>query len=38
MDRHRIATPALSATIKADGAELCSLRDSGGLILVYAPK
>ena len=30
MDQHRIATPALSATIKADGAELCSLRDSSG--------
>jgi galactose mutarotase-like enzyme len=30
MDRHRIATAALSAEIDADGAELCSLRDAAG--------
>ena len=30
MDRTRIATERLSAEIKADGAELCSLRDAAG--------
>ena len=30
MDRHRIASAALSAEIKADGAELCSLHDAAG--------
>lgn len=29
-DQHRIAGPHLSAAIKADGAELCSLRDAAG--------
>ncbi len=30
MDRYRIANAALTAEIKADGAELCSLRDAAG--------
>ncbi len=29
-DLHSITGPGLSATIKADGAELCSLRGAGG--------
>src|SRR5690242_14819130 len=28
MDRHELSNGTLSATIKADGAELCSLRDA----------
>ena len=28
MDRHELANPYLSAAVKADGAELCSLRDA----------
>ncbi len=30
MDRHVLSNGTLSATIKAEGAELCSLRDAGG--------
>ena len=30
MDSHRIAGDGIAATIKADGAELCSLRDASG--------
>lgn len=30
MDRHELSNGTLSATIKADGAELCSLRDAAG--------
>jgi galactose mutarotase-like enzyme len=30
MDRHVMSNGTLSATVKADGAELCSLRDSAG--------
>ena len=30
MDRHVLSNGTLSATIKADGAELCSLRDAAG--------
>lgn len=35
MDRIGIATPALSAVIKADGAELCSLKDATGRELLW---
>ena len=30
MDRHVMSNGTLSATVKADGAELCSLRDAAG--------
>jgi galactose mutarotase-like enzyme len=30
MDRHELSNGTLSATVKADGAELCSLRDAAG--------
>lgn len=30
MDRHEIAADGVSASVKADGAELCSLRDAAG--------
>ena len=30
MDRHVLSNGTLSATVKADGAELCSLRDAAG--------
>jgi galactose mutarotase-like enzyme len=30
MDRHSLSNGTLSATVKADGAELCSLRDAAG--------
>jgi len=34
-DRHRIASDRLSATIKADGAELCSLRGPDGQEMLW---
>src|SRR6204780_5942092 len=30
MDRHELSNGTLSATVKSDGAELCSLRDASG--------
>jgi galactose mutarotase-like enzyme len=35
MDRHAIAADGISADIKADGAELCSLRDAAGRELLW---
>ena len=35
MDRHTLDNGRISATIKADGAELCSLKDSGGRELLW---
>ncbi|HEY2133603.1 MAG TPA: aldose 1-epimerase family protein [Acetobacteraceae bacterium] len=35
MDRHSIAGPGLSATVKADGAELCSLRGADGREMLW---
>jgi galactose mutarotase-like enzyme len=34
-DRHMIQADGITATIKADGAELCSLKTAGGLELVW---
>ncbi len=36
MDRHRIAADGMAATIKADGAELCSLQAGGAELLWQA--
>jgi galactose mutarotase-like enzyme len=35
MDRHELDNGRLSAVIKADGAELCSLRDADGIELLW---
>jgi galactose mutarotase-like enzyme len=35
MDRHGIASAGISAIVKADGAELCSLRDAAGGELLW---
>jgi galactose mutarotase-like enzyme len=35
MDRHTISAPAISATVLAEGAELCSLRDAAGRELLW---
>jgi galactose mutarotase-like enzyme len=35
MDRHELDNGRLSAVIKADGAELCSLRDADGVELLW---
>jgi galactose mutarotase-like enzyme len=35
MDRHELSNGTLSATVKADGAELCSLRDAAGSEMLW---
>src|SRR6516162_6257314 len=35
MDRHVMSNGTLSATVKADGAELCSLRDAAGAEMLW---
>jgi galactose mutarotase-like enzyme len=35
MDRHEMSNGTLSATVKADGAELCSLRDTTGTEMLW---
>lgn len=35
MDKHTIRSGAIAATVKADGAELCSLRNAEGLELLW---
>jgi galactose mutarotase-like enzyme len=35
MDRHLMSNGTLSAEVKADGAELCSLRDAGGAEVLW---
>src|SRR4051812_28424770 len=35
MDRHTLRNGAVEATIKADGAELCSLRNAEGIELLW---
>src|SRR5882762_2122777 len=35
MDKHTIRSGAIAATIKADGAELCSLKNAEGLELLW---
>jgi galactose mutarotase-like enzyme len=35
MDRHVMSSGTLSATVKADGAELCSLRDAAGAEVLW---
>jgi galactose mutarotase-like enzyme len=35
MDRHVMSSGTLSATVKADGAELCSLRDAAGAEMLW---
>jgi galactose mutarotase-like enzyme len=35
LDRHTMSNGTLSATVKADGAELCSLRDAAGVEMLW---